>query len=234
MAKNLHDDHRERVRNEFLAHGFDDSTPLHKVLEMLLFYSIPRKDTNELAHELANRFGSLEGVLEASPEELKKIKGIGDNTVAFLKFLIFITGKYRSEKQIENKRFATMAAVADYLYGKYLGCKKEMFAVTTFNGKGEILAFDVINKGDVSSVGFSVREVIEVVLKRNAVAVMLYHNHPGGQATPSNEDLLETVKIFDALAHIDVALLDHIVVTEGDYVSMRQSAKYKNIFVRKP
>lgn len=228
--KNLHDKHRERVRGEFLAHGFSDNTPVHKVLEMLLFYSIPRKDTNDIAHELINHFGSLENVLEASEQELRKIEGIGDNTVAFFKLLLYITRNYRSKKKLSEGKLKTIDDIYEFLYAKYIGLTKEVFGVGTFNSRGEFIGFDFIKEGDVSSVGISVRELMEIVLKRNATAVIIAHNHPGGTAVPSKDDIVLTEKIFSALSNINVDLLDHIIVVEDDYVSFRQTANLRYLF----
>lgn len=230
MEKNPHAKHRERVRNEFLAHGFDNSTPFHKVLEMLLFYCIPRKDTNELAHLIEEKYKTLEELLEANPEELKEIEGLGDNVVAFFKLLTYITSAYRSERIVKKSQFHTLSEITDFLFAKYLNCKTETFAVTTFNNSGNYIAFDVIREGDVSSVGVSIREIIEVICKRKASAVIISHNHPGGTALPSPDDLEFTKRILTALAQIDVILMDHIIVTDDDYVSLRQSIHYGQIF----
>lgn len=229
-SKNLHKDHRLRVRNEFLANGFNEKTPPHKVLEMLLFYSIPRKDTNDMAHELLNQFGSIEKVLEASDEELKRIDGIGDNTVALFKLLLHITRTYRSKKKLEESKLRTMDDIYDFLSAKFTGLTKEVFAVATFNNRGEMISFDIIKEGDVSSVGVSTREVLEIVIKRNATGVIISHNHPGGTAVPSVDDLKLTKTLFTALSHINVTLLDHIIVADNDYVSMRQTASLRYLF----
>lgn len=231
MSKNIHNEHRERVRADFLAHGFDDQTPLHKVIEMLLFYSIPRKDTNETAHALAERFGSLEALLEASPEDLKQINGIGDNTVAFFKLLIYITKTYRSNKALKKIKINCFDEICDFISSKFLGCTKETFTVTSFNSRGDMLCFDVIKEGDISSVGVSAREILELALKRNAAAVIIAHNHPGGNAVPSRSDVELTREIFNALSHINVMLVDHIIVADdNDYVSLRYSADYRHLF----
>lgn len=230
MADNIHDKHRERVRKDFLAHGFDETTPLHKVLEMLLFYSIPRKDTNEIAHALKERFGTLENILEAEPQELKKVDGVGDNTVAFFRLLVYITKTYRVRKQLKKDKFNTMEDITDFLFARYLGYTKETFSVMTFNSRGEMLGFDVINEGDVSSVGVSTREILEVVFKHNAATAMIIHNHPGGSALPSDADVSLTERIATALTHINVPLIDHIILADDDYVSMKQSYCYQYIF----
>lgn len=232
MSKNFHEEHRERVRADFLSHGFDEQTPLHKVLEMLLFYSIPRKDTNEIAHALKERFGSLEGVLEASPEELKKIRGIGDSTVAFFKLLVYITKTYRSNKMLKNERIDNMDEMYDFLAAKFLGLTREAFGIAGFNSRGDLLGFDILNEGDISSVGVSMREIMEVAFKYNASAVIIAHNHPGGNAVPSLDDIKLTETVVEALKHISVVLIDHIIVADnGDYVSLRQSSDYKYLFI---
>lgn len=230
MEKNPHENHRKRVREEFLAHGFDESTPLHKVVEMLLFYCIPRKDTNELAHAVVDKFKTLENILEASHEELKEIEGLGDNAVAFFKLLTYITSVYRSERIVKRTKFKTLTEVTDFLFAKYLNRKTETFAVTTFNSSGNYIAFDIVNEGDVSSVGISIREIVEVVCKRKASAVIISHNHPGGNALPSPDDTELTKRIINALAQIDVTMIDHIIISEDDYVSLRQSLAYKDMF----
>lgn len=228
--ENIHKDHRKRVRENFLAHGFDDTTPFHKVLEMLLFYCVPRKDTNEIAHKIENKFKNLEELFEASPEEIKEIDGLNDNAVAFFKLLVYITGKYRSQRIAENITLNSVAKVGDFLQAKYLGETKETFAVTTLDNKGEFIAFDIINRGDVSSVAVSAREVMEIVFKRNATFVVISHNHPKGFATPSPDDIQLTERIAEALAHVNVKLIDHIILDSNDYISLIQTKEYNHIF----
>lgn len=226
----IHDEHRKRVRKEFLEHGFNENTPEHKILEMLLFYGIPRKDTNELAHYLINKFGSLSKVLEAEPNELMKVDGIGENAASLLKLMLPVARTYYTQKQGKSVRFENMNEICDYLMKKYLGLTKEMFSITSFDSKGNLIGFDFLSSGDVASVGITSRIVIEAVLKRNAVSVILAHNHPGGNALPSIEDINVTEKISNALKHINVRLLDHIIVCSDDYVTLRQSRQYKHLF----
>lgn len=233
MPKGMHDDHRERVRDEFLAHGFDSDTPPHKIVEMMLFYSIPRKDTNETAHLLMDRFGSVEALIEARPEDIMKVKGAGKSTAVFLKFIHFIANYYINDKKKDVKRFNSIDEICNYLLDKYLGFNKEIIGITSLDNVGKLLGFDIIGEGDISSVGVSARQVIEVVLKRNATAVVISHNHPGGIALPSRADIENTELIFNALEHINVKLIDHIIVADNDYVSLSQSYQYNYIFNRK-
>lgn len=230
IPQNLHKDHRKRVRQEFLSRGFDEKTPPHKVLELLLFYSIPRKDTNELAHEVLNRFGSLENVLDAEESELRSIDGISDSTIVLFQLVKHLIRTYRSKKVLNPKQPTTFDELHEFLYAKFLGLNKESFKVLTTNNRGEIISVDTLNDGDVSSVGVSIREIIEVVIKHNATGVMVAHNHPKGTAIPSGDDIDLTGKINKALSHIDVFFLDHLIVTDNDFVSMRLSKEYQHLF----
>lgn len=230
MADGVHDGHRERVKREFLKNGFNENTPPHKILEMLLFYSIPRKDTNEIAHDLINRFGSVAGVIDAPIEELTKVKGVSLHTASLIKLLVPVIRCYVSEKSSKKISYSNIDEVCAYLLHQYIGYTKEVFSVVSFSGSGRMLGFDVLGEGNVSEVNISVREVVETVLKRKAVCVIIAHNHPNGVAIPSQEDIAVTLNIKNALSHINIRLLDHIVISDDDYVSMEQSRRYKDIF----
>lgn len=228
--QNPHKDHRDRVRKEFLQNGFSDFTPAHKIIEMLLFYSIPRKDTNELAHSLLDCFGSLSAMLEAPYEELMKVPGVGENTAALIKLILPICRMYQNDKNKNTNCFNSIDSIGEYLLKKYFGFSEEVFAITTFNSKGGIIAFDILNSGDVSSVGVTTRNVIETVIKRKAVTAVISHNHPNGNALPSKSDIEMTERLSKALSHISVKLLDHIIIADNDFVSLVQSQAYSYIF----
>lgn len=226
----LHDGHRDRVKKEFLQKGFDMNTPPHKIMEVLLFYSIPRKDTNEMAHELLNRFGSISGILDAPAEEIVKIPGISTNTAAFFELIVLLTRIYHTEKNSKGKRYMRVDDVCDYLMNQYIGYQKEVFSVISFSGSGKMLGFDILASGNVNEVSVSTRKVIETVINRNAVCAIIAHNHPNGTALPSKEDIAVTMDIKNALEHINVKLIDHIIIAGDDYVSMCQSQGYRDIF----
>ena len=225
----VHDKHRQRVRKEFLARGFDESTPEHKILEMLLFYSIPRKDTNELAHNLIDRFGSLSNLLEAETKTLMEVDGVGENTAALIKLILPIAKVYQNQKKNRNSSFGSMDEIGEYLTRKYIGFTKEMFSVMCFDNMGKMCGFDFLSSGDISSVGVTSRMVLEKVLNHNATNAIICHNHPGGSAMPSSEDLELTGQIAAALKSISVRLVDHIIICGNDYVSFRQSTQYKHM-----
>ncbi len=230
MAENLHSNHRDRVRKEFLEFGFKDGMPEHKLLEMLLFFSIPRKDTNPLAHRLLNKFGSIDRVISASTNELMKIEGVGESTAMLLKLMLPVSRAYISSKSRKLDKYSDINSVSDYLVAKYMGFNSEVFAITSFDGRGVMVGFDVLGEGDTAMVDISMRKIIETVLERKAVCTVISHNHPGGTALPSSEDLRSTRQIYDILKSINIKLLDHIIICDDDYVSLLQSREYNHIF----
>jgi len=227
---NLHAHHRERLRKEFIENGFNRATPEHKLMELLLFYSIPRKDTNEIAHELVNHFGSISNILDATPEELAKVKGVGANSATLIKLVATICSAYITDKIKPGMQPDSIEDIGKMLIKLHFGFTKEVFSVTTLNSKGAIIATDFITEGDISSVGVTSRMVIENLIKRNAASAIICHNHPNGNAIPSDADVKMTERVAKAMAHINIDLLDHIIVISDDYVSLRQSAAYRHVF----
>ena len=231
VAKHLHDGHRDRVRDKFLANdGFPKGTPDHEMLELLLFYSIPRKDTNEIAHELIKTFGSLSNVLKASAEDLMQVKGITKNSAVLIKLILEISRRYNEDIQSVASVFASSEEIGTYLLGRYAGITEEVMTILSLNGNGKIISFDEVMRGDISRVGLSTRKIIEIILRTKATSVILAHNHPSGIALPSDGDLTATVTVKSALTHIGVTLLDHFIIADGDFVSLAISERFKEIF----
>ncbi len=230
MEKGLHDGHRDRVKNKFLATGFNKSTPEHEILELVLFYSVPRKDTNELAHTLIRTFGSLAGVFKASPDELMKVRGITKNTAVLIKLFTAVSREFNDSMRSKASAFSSLEEIGTYLLSRYAGIDDEVMTVLSLNGNGKAISFDEVIRGDISRVGLSTRRIIEILLKTRATAVVLAHNHPSGVAVPSTSDAIATKTVKEALSHIGVQLLDHIVVADADYVSMAQSREFAEIF----
>ena len=228
--KNLHEGHRERMKKEFLANGLDN-LPEHKMLEMLLFYCVPRRDTNELAHQLIEKYKSLAGVLDAPAEELVKFSGITENGVVLLKLIIPLARAYGLGRETKDPVFKSVEDIGDYLLKRYFGFTEEAFSIVCMDSKGKLLDFKILGEGDINSVGVSTRNVIQIALNSNAVCVVLAHNHPSGIALPSNQDIAITEQIKTALSHVNVRVIDHIIIADNDYVSMYQSKKYKHIFL---
>lgn len=231
MDKNLHEGHRERVRQEFLQHGFSENTPPHKILELLLFYCVQRADTNPIAHELIAKYGSIAAVLDAPVQELAAFKGMSERSAVLLKLIMPTAQRYIYDKQEQKPTFCSLDSIGKYILGRYLGETQEKLGVMCLDAKGVLLSFDFLSEGDISSVGMSSRELAKAVLKSNATAAVLCHNHPNGIALPSDSDVLLTKQAAETLSNIGVQLIDHIIVCDTDFVSMAQSEQYGYIFL---
>lgn len=230
--KGLHTGHRERMREEFLNVGFNAYTPDHKMLEMLLFHCIPRNDTNPLAHELLNRFGSLAGVLDAPIEELCKLPMLTRSNATLLKLIMPIARRYIELKDWEAPDFKDLNEIGEYLLDCYAGIKEERASLVYLSAMGKKLSFEFISTGSVDSVGLSIKDIMRRVLDKGASAVVLAHNHPSGIALPSRNDCVLTEMIADMLRRMEVPLLDHIILSDTDFVSMAQSREYSHIFIK--
>lgn len=230
MSDHLHKDHRKRLKNRFLQDGLDNFEP-HNVLELLLFFGIPQKDTNELAHALIRRFGSFNRVLDAPYEELVKVKGMGDNAATLIKLMTPVFRYYCQHADISMLTLDTPDKVGEYLMGCYAGFTEETVSVLSLDSLCHVLSFDIIGTGDVSSAGISYRTILEVLMRTNASSAVICHNHPGGLAIPSNQDLVATKNIADTVRKISVHLVDHIIIGADDFVSMAASKEFQHLFL---
>ena len=218
----IHDGHRSRLRQRFLEEGLDHFSP-HQVLELLLFYCIPRKDTNELACNLINRFGSLSAVLEAPISELKKVPGMGDAAATFLS-LIPAVNRYYLTHHDNSPVFMNSVDDYGYYFARCLqGRRNEMVYMMCLDAKCKLISCREVGEGCTNYASVPIRRIVETALAENAVSVVLAHNHPSGLAIPSDEDVHTTRRLAAALSTVDIVLADHIVVADDDFVSMTQS-----------
>ena len=221
-TESIHKGHRERLKQRFLEEGLDNFTDI-QVLELLLFFAIPVKDTNPLAHALLAHFGSLSQVLEADVEELKKVPGIKDHAATLLALVTQLCRYYQVNSAQQTQILTTLEDCGRFLVPRFFGRTRETVFLLCLDAKCKVLCCKEIGEGSVNSASISVRKVVETALAANATTVVLAHNHPSGIAVPSNEDIQTTQRIAAALYAVEVHLADHIVVAEGDYVSMVQS-----------
>jgi DNA repair protein RadC len=209
----------------FNKEGLDHFDPV-QVLELLLFYSIPRRDTNEIAHALINRFGSVSRVMDASLEELMQVPGVGRNTAVFL-HLAKQAGRYY---QVDSTRKGAVVKDTEdcgqYLLPYFIGRQKETVFLLCLNANCNVISCREVGEGEINSAVISPRRVVEIALTEKASTVVLAHNHPSGVALPSREDVLVTQRLADALAAVEVTLFDHLIVAGDDFVSLVQSRLY--------
>ena len=223
--ENVHGGHRERLKNRFLQEGLAHFNE-HQVLELLLFYCIPRQDTNPIAHALLDHFGSLQQVMEATPAELKKVAGMGDGAATFISLLNEFNRYYQVNKASTGVILNTVKECGQYLMPFFYGRRNETVYLLCLDAKGKVLCCKEVGEGSVNSAAVPIRRIVEMALGANATSAVLAHNHPSGVAIPSNEDCLTTRQLAVALAAVDITLADHVVVADDEFVSLRDSNWY--------
>lgn len=222
----IHEGHRQRLKNRFRSEGLDGFTDV-QILELLLFFCIPRRDTNPIAHELLARFGSLHQVLEAPLHELEKVEGIGEQASTLISLTRQLARSYGVSQASVEKILNTTSKCGEYLKPFFLGKRDETVYLLSLDAKCKVLGCSEVGRGSVNSAGLSVRKIVETALALNATSVVLAHNHPSGLAIPSNEDTATTRRVALALYAVGIYLADHIVVAEDDFVSMAESGMYR-------
>lgn len=215
---NIHSGHRQRMKERILATGLDGLAD-HEVLEVLLYFTVPRSDTNELAHRLIRHFGSLGQVLGADFEELKQVAGVGGNTAFMLTMLPGLLARVERDRNRERPIFGATQAFGEYVCGLFVGETTETAFLVCLNANLQLINTVRLARGDVGSVRISVPQVVQTALRHKARVAVLAHNHPGGRLKASGDDLELTARCQKALAQVNVKLMDHLIVGGDKYLS---------------
>ena len=218
-AAHHHGGHRQRLRERFRANGLEGFAP-HEVLELVLGYAIPRQDVNPLAHRLIEHFGSLHNTLDASVEELMRVEGLGEYSAVLLALFSQVERKNAASRMAPRQVLSNREAVESYCLQLLKGCKVEHFYAIYLSGQWEVLATVLIARGSISEVHSYPRVVADHALRHNAHAVVICHNHPGGSLVPSMADVGSTIRMQAVLEELEVRLIDHILVADGQAVSV--------------
>lgn len=216
---NIHDGHRARLKKRFRENGLD-SFEDHNALELLLFYALPRSDVNPLAHRLIDRFDSFDAVLDAPIDELCKVSGVGENTALLLKLVLAVNQRYMISRGRGEEILDSTKKAGDFLVPRFFGERDEVVYMVCLDAKFKMINCKLMSRGSVNTANINVRKIVENALAFNSMSVILAHNHISGVALPSQEDKDTTRRIADALKAVDIVLTDHIIVADGDYVSM--------------
>ena len=218
----IHDGHREKMRQRFMTGGLDAFAD-HEILELLLYYASPRRDTNPIAHALMERYGSLPAVLAAPMEDLKRTEGIGESAAVLLHLVPQVCRRARLAQVGEDQVLNSSERAGAYLLECFDGESREVIYQLGLDRKGKLLACKRLGEGSVASADLDVRRLVENAILTGASAVILAHNHPSGVALPSDGDYTATMRVRAALNAIGIELADHIIVADGDFVSMADS-----------
>lgn len=226
---NEHAGHRQRLRKKFIENGLDVFEP-HQALEMYLFYAIPRKDTNPLAHKLLERYLTIGGVCDAPIDELMNEFKLSESAAALLKMLPEMARLYEESKCVDDN-IIDYENLGELFQTKFIGRTNEAVALILGDAKGKMIYSGIITKGSLNSSDMPVRKIVDLSLRHNAKTAFLAHNHPSGTALPSQSDLVTTRVVRETLLSVGVDLIDHFIITDDDYVSLRESGFAGNIFL---
>jgi DNA repair protein RadC len=225
---NIHKGHREKVKQRYYEAGLT-SMPDHNILELLLFFGIPQKDTNPLAHELIETFGSFSGVLEASKTELQSVKGMTENAACLLSLILPVYKRYVKDLHKKKRKFEDAKEMADYLRPFYLDTPNERIYAMCFDLHDRMIACRVVSDGDRGSASLDCCKLASIALEVKAKKIVLSHNHPNGTLRPSEDDVEATEMARDMLMYLKVQLKDHIIITDKSYFSMVNSPSFIHV-----
>lgn len=212
----VHEGHRARKKEQFRSHGLDAFAD-HEVLELLLYYAVPRQDTNPIAHRLMEKFGSLEAVFSAGCAELKSVEGVGENAATLLSLFYPLFRRVRASSSAHEVVLSDAEQAGRYFLDLFFGEREEKLYAACLDAKGRLLACHLIAAGGIDSVQLNIRKIVENALRCGASSVVVAHNHPSGV------DNAATLSAFDALRTVSVELVDHIIVADDDFVSLRHN-----------
>lgn len=227
-----HEGHRARMKERFLVNGLDGFSD-HEILELLLFYAIPYRDTNPLAHELTKRFGSWMQVVKADYRDLLTVPGVTPHVASLLTLVGRCAVRYYLDTVAGDvvQLFDTNM-MAEYLIPWFLGEKDESVVMVSLDNKRRVLNATRIFEGSVNSAQFNVRLAVQQALRDNATQIVLAHNHPNGFCFPSEADVSTTKYLIEVLRPLDIRVVDHLIVSEGDCLCMSLLDETKRIFLQ--
>ncbi|HEX3027322.1 MAG TPA: JAB domain-containing protein [Clostridia bacterium] len=226
----MHKGHRQRIKERFVSEGLDNFEP-HVILELILFYALPRKDTNAIAHHLLDYFdGSLSRVFDAPIEELVKIDGIGLNAAILFKMFPEVCRRYLLDLSDTGCIVKNSQDAAKYMIPMFIGKTNEIVTIMCIDSKGKVLFCNGIFEGSVNAAAVSVRRFVEIAVRYATTDVIMAHNHPGGLAIPSEQDIMVTRKVSKALRTVNINLIDHIIISGNDWVSLAATPTTRALF----
>ncbi len=227
---NEHSGHRQRLRQKFTDNMSLDSFDETSILELLLFYSIPRADTRETARTLLNRFGSLKDVLEAPYEDLKSCHGVGEASAMLIKMIPSFAKAYYSSESTHNVYLTDSKSIKQFLYPKFAMQKNEICVLLSLDSKGLLLGDDILSQGKRDIAEIDIDNIIQILKMKGATSAVFAHNHPAGLCVPSREDTDTTLKMIESFTKERIKLVDHLIFVREDIFSFAENTRFSKYF----
>lgn len=218
MKTNPHEHHRKRMKAKYRKQGIDCFHD-HEVLELLLYYCYPRRDTNEIAHNMLNNFGSLHNLLESDVDTLMETLKCTENIAILLNLIPSLANRYYRSRWGDKVLLNKVELAAEYAMSLFVGATVEHFYVINLDAKYNLINTSLISKGTINEAAAYPREIAKEILKNNATNAILTHNHPGGTIVPSAADNESTRVLSELLRQMHVNIIDHIIVSGDKYYS---------------
>ncbi|MGI6153132.1 MAG: RadC family protein [Christensenellaceae bacterium] len=214
----IHTGHRERLRKQFLKSP-PEALNDHQLLELLLFYAIPQKDTNPLAHRLLDKFGSLQNLLNASPADIMLVDGVGEYTAVLFGVLSELSRRHWFSGKDQHTQITSIDSAAEYARAYLAGKPYEQFYVFCLDTQYRVKNAECLSTGTTREAAVYIRQVVQSVLRAGTEKILVAHNHPGGKPSPSKSDIQTTLDIKNAMDAIQIEFMDHIIIGENEYFS---------------
>ena len=222
MANNInHEGHRQRMKQRFVQEGIDSFSDF-QVLELLLFFGIPYKDTNGMAHQLLKKFGSLSGVLNADYHELSAEPGLGPHAALLVRMIPGLARRYSMDRWNSKTQITDSKNAGIYAASLFVGIEHEVFYMICLDSQSRVIMPVLISEGTINEAMIYPRDIVEHALRHKTAMVILSHNHPGGSLEPSLADIEMTKKLMKALEVISVKIMDHIIVAGDRFTSLAE------------
>lgn len=228
-AGGIHEGHRGRMKQRLITSGIDAFSD-HEIVEFLLFYALPYRDTNALAHALVNRFGSWTRVVDAHYDDLLAVPGVTPHVATLLKMVGQSAHRYYEDMTGIVNHLFSIEAVINHVVPLFLGARNEKVMMVCLDNKRKHLNTTMLFEGSVNSAQFNIREAVQQALRDNATQIVLAHNHPNGFAFPSAADINTTKRLMEILRPLEIHLIDHLIVSEGDCLCMSRMPESKWLF----
>lgn len=226
--KNIHAGHRQRMRDKVKKAG-TQAMETHELLEMLLYYTNARQNTNEMAHKLINEYGSLAELFSADPSDMERRCGIKEGGAVFFTLVAEIIRRHNNEKWKPRKLIDTSQLAGEYAKFLLSHEKNECFYVICLDAQSRLISAALVSMGTINETQIYLRNVVEAAIKFNSCSIILAHNHPGGSLIPTTSDIDTTVNIIKAMNMLEIFVADHIIVAGDKYLSMSEKGLIRNV-----